>query len=76
MRYNMTEIYCSGTAYQTSAVVTPSQSSSQYFHTNQLDTDTVLVRVSSLNQSDDLCTLISIQDPLCPPKKSLGEAMR
>ena len=66
----------SGAAYRASAVVPPSQSSIKYFDTNQLETDSVLVRVRSLNHSEALCTLISIQDPLCPPKESLGEAMR
>lgn len=67
---------CSGTAYQTGAVVAPARASEKYFNTKQLDTDSILVRVRSLNQTDGLCTLISIQDPLCPSMETLGEAMR
>ena len=47
-----------------------------YFDTNKLETESILVRVRSLNESESLCTLISIQDPLCPAKITLGEAMR
>ena len=69
---------CSGAAYST--VLDPSQSNMElYFDTNQLedaDCNSILVRVNSLNQSEDHCTLISIQDPLCPTKETLGEAMR
>ena len=79
LRSNMRD--CSGTAYQASAVVRPSRASIKYFDTNKLeDTDSILVRVRSLYHTDNLkdlpCTLISIQDPLCPPMETLGEAMR
>ena len=68
---------CSGTAYQAGAVVQPSRASIKYFDTNKLeDTDSILVRVRSLNYTDVPCTLISIQDPLCEVKETLGEAMR
>ena len=67
---------CSGTAYQTGAVVAPARASEKYFDTNQLDTDSILVKVRSVNQSEVPCSLISIQDPLCPTKETLGEAMR
>ena len=83
LRPELNTTVCSGAAYKASAVVPPSQSNTNmeelYIDTNQLegtDTDSVLFRVRSLNQSESLCTLISIQDPLCPAKLTLGEAMR
>ena len=80
LRPDLNTTVCSGAAYQASAVVPPSQSNMElYFDTHQLedaDCNSILVRVNSLNQSEDHCTLISIQDPLCPTKETLGEAMR
>ena len=77
LRPELNTTVCSGAAYQASAVVPPSQYYMElYFDTNKLETESILVRVRSLNESESLCTLISIQDPLCPPKKTLGEAMR
>ena len=41
-----------------------------------MEAASILIKVELANQDDRLCTLISVQDPLCPVKENLGEAKR
>ena len=75
----ITTICFSGDAFQYNTTIIPSHSEysvTKYFNSSQLDTTSIIIKVELSNESDWLCTLISIQDPLCPLKENLGEAMR
>ena len=67
---------CSEVAFQRVADIIPSDSVTWYFDSSLLDTASVIIKAKVSNESDCLCTLISVQDPLCPAKENLGEAMR
>jgi len=48
----------------------------RYFDTGLLDTDTIMVKVTTRNDTDCLCSLISIQKPSCPFYDDIGTATR
>ena len=85
MRTNI-PIYFSGAAFQYNKTINSSHSEysmAKYFDSSQIETASIIIKVglsnignSDFNETDQLCTLISIQDPLCPLKENLGEAMR
>ena len=56
--------------------ITPVISRIRFFDTKQLRTDSLIVKVQTRNDSDCLCSLISIQEPVCPFHDDIGSAMR
>ena len=76
MRRGLTNTPFCGSAFQFNTTILPSQSVSKYFDSRQLEAASIIIKVELANQDDRLCTLISVQDPLCPVKENLGEAKR
>ena len=66
----------SGQAFTSFTTITPVISRIRFFDTKQLATDSLIVKVQTRNGSDCLCSLISIQKPLCPFHDDIGGAMR
>ena len=66
----------SGQAFTSFTTITPVISRIRFFDTKQLDTDSLVVKLETRNGSDCLCSLISIQKPVCPFHDDIGGAMR
>jgi len=65
-----------GVAYLSKTTIKPVISRIRYFDTKLLNTDSIIVKVTTRNDSDCLCSIISIQQPSCPFYDDIGSAMR
>jgi len=63
-------------AFWSKTTIKPVISRIRYFDTGLLDTDTIMVKVTTRNDTDCLCSLISIQKPSCPFYDDIGTATR
>lgn len=65
-----------GVVYLSKTTIKPVISRIRYFDTKLLSTDSIIVKVTTRNDSDCLCSIISIQQPSCPFYDDIGSAMR
>eukprot|EP00092_Neocalanus_flemingeri_P009052 GFUD01009743.1.p1 GENE.GFUD01009743.1~~GFUD01009743.1.p1 ORF type:complete len:730 (+),score=141.45 GFUD01009743.1:101-2290(+) len=65
-----------GLAYLSKTTIKPVISRIRYFDTKLLNTDSIIVKVATRNDTDCLCSVISIQHPTCPFYDDIGSAMR
>ena len=88
---SLTIFHFSGVAYLSKTTIKPVISRIRYFDTKLLNTDSIIVKVrkkstrqlldysakvTTRNDSDCLCSIISIQQPSCPFYDDIGSAMR
>ena len=67
---------CSGLSYTSHTQIHPSQSRIRFFDTSLLSTDSIIVKVNTRDDSDCLCSLISIQQPSCPFYHEFAQAQK
>jgi len=65
-----------GVAYLSKTTIKPVISRIRFFDTKLLDTDSIIVKVTTRNDTDCMCSIISIQHPACPFYDDIGSAMR
>lgn len=72
----MIDTIFSGQAFTSFTTISPSISRIRFFDTKLLETDSIIVKIQTRNGSDCMCSLISIQKPVCPFHDDIGGAMR
>jgi len=65
-----------GIVYLSKTTIKPVISRIRYFDTKLLHTDSIIIKVVTRNDSDCLCSIISVQHPTCPFYDDIGSAMR
>jgi len=65
-----------GVMYLSQTTIKPVISRIRFFDTKLLNTDSIIVKVTTRNDSDCLCSIISVQHPTCPFYDDIGSAMR
>jgi len=65
-----------GIVYLSKTTIKPVISRIRYFDTKLLNTDSIIIKVATRNDSDCLCSIISVQHPTCPFYDDIGSSMR
>jgi len=65
-----------GDVFLSKTTIKPVISRIRFFDTKLLNTDSIIVKVTTRNDTDCLCSIISIQQPYCPFYDDVGSAMR
>lgn len=65
-----------GISYTSHTSIHPASSKIRFFDTSLLQTDSIIIKVQTRDNSDCLCSIISIQQPKCPFHDDVGGAQR
>jgi len=65
-----------GKEFRSKTTIKPVISRIRYFDTNLIDSNTIIIKVTTRNDTDCLCSIISIQQPTCPFYDEVGTTMR